>query len=185
MMIMKRKKEDGDEVTLEAISMATAKYFMLFSGGGSSSGDGYARVFTCKTCKREFSSFQALGGHRASHKKPRLAATADDQPTTDYPKRKTHECPVCGLEFPMGQALGGHMRRHRPHHHHLKIEEEASNENDNDNNKKRRIMRQSTEVVLLCVDLNLTPLENSILPLQQPPPPPPASPVAAAALCLF
>ncbi|CAN8247233.1 unnamed protein product [Cochlearia groenlandica] len=28
-------------------------------------------VYECKTCNRTFSSFQALGGHRASHKKPR------------------------------------------------------------------------------------------------------------------
>lgn len=29
-------------------------------------------TFSCKTCGRSFPSFQALGGHRASHKKPRL-----------------------------------------------------------------------------------------------------------------
>ncbi|KAJ0260139.1 Zinc finger protein ZAT5 [Hirschfeldia incana] len=30
-------------------------------------------VYECKTCNRTFSSFQALGGHRASHKKPRVS----------------------------------------------------------------------------------------------------------------
>ncbi|KAK4286406.1 hypothetical protein QN277_002966 [Acacia crassicarpa] len=29
-------------------------------------------VYECKTCNRSFPSFQALGGHRASHKRPRL-----------------------------------------------------------------------------------------------------------------
>ncbi|KAL8241174.1 hypothetical protein R6Q59_014529 [Mikania micrantha] len=29
-------------------------------------------VYECKTCSRTFASFQALGGHRASHKKPRI-----------------------------------------------------------------------------------------------------------------
>ncbi|XP_051228111.1 zinc finger protein ZAT5-like [Lolium perenne] len=29
-------------------------------------------VFECRTCGRSFPSFQALGGHRTSHKKPRL-----------------------------------------------------------------------------------------------------------------
>jgi len=29
-------------------------------------------VYQCKTCDRRFPSFQALGGHRASHKKPKL-----------------------------------------------------------------------------------------------------------------
>ncbi|KAM3217623.1 hypothetical protein T459_22545 [Capsicum annuum] len=33
-------------------------------------------VYQCKTCNRSFPSFQALGGHRASHKKPK---TLDDQ----------------------------------------------------------------------------------------------------------
>ncbi|CAL1366945.1 unnamed protein product [Linum trigynum] len=30
-------------------------------------------VYECKTCNRSFPSFQALGGHRASHKRPRPA----------------------------------------------------------------------------------------------------------------
>ncbi|KAL6586311.1 hypothetical protein OROMI_001299 [Orobanche minor] len=34
-------------------------------------GAGNACVYTCKTCNRSFPSFQALGGHRASHKKPK------------------------------------------------------------------------------------------------------------------
>ncbi|XP_004246607.1 zinc finger protein ZAT5 [Solanum lycopersicum] len=33
-------------------------------------------VYQCKTCNRSFPSFQALGGHRASHKKPK---TLEDQ----------------------------------------------------------------------------------------------------------
>ncbi|KAL3620119.1 hypothetical protein CASFOL_035031 [Castilleja foliolosa] len=34
-------------------------------------------VYECKTCNRTFPSFQALGGHRASHKRPKLAADID------------------------------------------------------------------------------------------------------------
>ncbi|XP_068339861.1 zinc finger protein ZAT12-like [Pyrus communis] len=77
------------------------------------------RVFVCKTCNREFPSFQALGGHRASHKKPKLmpGGAANLLHLAQSPgspvKPKTHECPICGLEFAIGQALGGHMRRHR------------------------------------------------------------------------
>ncbi|KAL6619782.1 hypothetical protein ACP70R_031683 [Stipagrostis hirtigluma subsp. patula] len=66
------------------------------------------RVFVCKTCNRVFPSFQALGGHRASHKKPRL-----DGDDLSLGKPKLHGCSICGLEFAIGQALGGHMRRHR------------------------------------------------------------------------
>ncbi|GJN36291.1 hypothetical protein PR202_gb25138 [Eleusine coracana subsp. coracana] len=68
------------------------------------------RVFVCKTCNRVFPSFQALGGHRASHKKPRLDGEGGD---LSLAKPKLHGCSICGLEFAIGQALGGHMRRHR------------------------------------------------------------------------
>ena len=54
-----------------------------------------------KICNRRFPSFQALGGHRASHKKPRLM-TGEGGKNSDSQS---------GLEFAIGQA--GHMRRHR------------------------------------------------------------------------
>ncbi|KAL0375015.1 UNVERIFIED_CONTAM: Zinc finger protein ZAT5 [Sesamum radiatum] len=63
-----------------------------------------AEVYQCKTCNKSFPSFQALGGHRASHKKP----------SSPPNKSRVHECSICGAEFGSGQALGGHMRRHRP-----------------------------------------------------------------------
>jgi DNA-directed RNA polymerase subunit RPC12/RpoP len=36
-------------------------------------------VYECKTCNRTFPSFQALGGHRASHKKPKALAIAHER----------------------------------------------------------------------------------------------------------
>ncbi|XP_057736621.1 zinc finger protein ZAT5-like [Arachis stenosperma] len=42
--------------------------------GGGRTGGYY--VYECKTCNRTFPSFQALGGHRASHKKPKAAIPA-------------------------------------------------------------------------------------------------------------
>ncbi|CAA2976607.1 zinc finger ZAT5-like [Olea europaea subsp. europaea] len=98
-------------------------------------------VYECKTCNRTFPSFQALGGHRASHKKLKnttgFVLTDEDRdrdhfsfrqknslssslslqltnPTNNSSSsRKVHECSYCGAEFSSGQALGGHMRRHR------------------------------------------------------------------------
>lgn len=109
---MKRGRE---EETREIETLGMAKCLMLLSKFGETdhesvnkdtSGD---RVFVCKTCNREFSSFQALGGHRASHKKPKLGGDFVGLKI----KPKTHECSICRIEFPIGQALGGHMRRHR------------------------------------------------------------------------
>ncbi|XP_047324789.1 zinc finger protein ZAT7-like [Impatiens glandulifera] len=73
------------------------------------------RIFKCKTCNRQFSSFQALGGHRSASHKNKLRLSVHDYSTGQQlsTKQKTHDCYLCGLKFSLGQALGGHMRRHR------------------------------------------------------------------------
>ncbi|KAG6506975.1 zinc finger protein ZAT11-like [Zingiber officinale] len=65
--------------------------------------------FKCKTCSRRFATFQALGGHRTSHKRPRVERPAAGKESGTG----SHRCGVCGVEFALGQALGGHMRRHK------------------------------------------------------------------------
>lgn len=84
--------------------------------------------YKCETCKKVFKSYQALGGHRASHKKIKAASASNPNPnrivyvpepdpeinnnagTSSFVK--THECPVCFRVFSSGQALGGHKRSH-------------------------------------------------------------------------
>ncbi|PRQ43659.1 putative transcription factor C2H2 family [Rosa chinensis] len=46
-------------------------------------------VYECKTCNRCFSSFQALGGHRASHKKPKASNVIN---TTQAQPKKELSC---------------------------------------------------------------------------------------------
>ncbi|GLT66780.1 hypothetical protein SLA2020_391290 [Shorea laevis] len=45
------------------------------TGGGKA---GYY-VYECKTCSRTFLSFQALGGHKASHKKPKTTVAMEEK----------------------------------------------------------------------------------------------------------
>ncbi|XP_052149967.1 zinc finger protein ZAT7-like [Oryza glaberrima] len=114
----KRPRQQAEEAAFSLFdSSDMARIMLLFSGAHGGGGGAAAaasppeRMFECKTCNRQFPSFQALGGHRASHKKPRLA---DGDPAAEAPaKPKVHGCSICGLEFAVGQALGGHMRRHR------------------------------------------------------------------------
>ncbi|XP_040993307.1 zinc finger protein ZAT5-like [Juglans microcarpa x Juglans regia] len=57
----------------------------------TATGKGGFYVHQCKTCNRTFPSFQALGGHRASHKKPKAMVgqeirKAPITPFTEYPE---------------------------------------------------------------------------------------------------
>ncbi|KAK7396515.1 hypothetical protein VNO78_17579 [Psophocarpus tetragonolobus] len=112
--------------------------------------------FECKTCNRKFSSFQALGGHRASHKRSKLEGDELKAPAMSLSlgnKPKIHECSICGQEFSLGQALGGHMRRHRA----------AINEDFTSITQfvaQVPVLKRSNSTRVVCLDLNLTPLEN-------------------------
>ncbi|KAL8554711.1 hypothetical protein ACS0TY_002773 [Phlomoides rotata] len=82
--------------------------------------------YTCSVCDKVFPSYQALGGHKASHRvKPPSAVASDESnhsavistAATSHgsalnPSGRLHECTICHKSFPTGQALGGHKRRH-------------------------------------------------------------------------
>ncbi|KAJ9171233.1 hypothetical protein P3X46_014624 [Hevea brasiliensis] len=76
--------------------------------------------YKCQTCKKVFKSYQALGGHRASHKKLKVYTPGKElklEPenagnSTSTAEKKVHECPYCFRVFSSGQALGGHKRTH-------------------------------------------------------------------------
>lgn len=137
------KQDASDDVKVEKISCqklsdtaatAAASITTASSGMTATAAATTTSVYECKTCNRKFASFQALGGHRASHSKPKLIPE-DHKKSTPFDhhhhhhqdnykeiqdkihekpnKTKIHECSVCGSLFFSGQALGGHMRRHR------------------------------------------------------------------------
>ncbi|TVU46484.1 hypothetical protein EJB05_06024, partial [Eragrostis curvula] len=86
--------------------------------------------FRCSVCGKAFASHQALGGHKASHRKPTAvpplhvvqaaassggdaAAVASSTTTTSSASEQgRHRCTVCHRSFSTGQALGGHKRCH-------------------------------------------------------------------------
>ncbi|CAN8278501.1 unnamed protein product [Cochlearia groenlandica] len=88
------------------------------------------RDYKCSLCGKSFSSYQALGGHKTSHRKPVISNNNLTNSNDDVNNNtntnvsvsisngligqsgKTHKCSICFKSFPSGQALGGHKRRH-------------------------------------------------------------------------
>lgn len=140
MTTMKRSRENNGQIEAEAMASCA---LMLLSGFNNS------KDFECKTCNKRFSSFQALGGHRASHKKrPKLLGDF----LIEAKKNKMHRCSICGAEFSLGQALGGHMRRHRDEINKITTEKTTMIPILNKSNSSKRIC---------SLDLNLTPNDDS------------------------
>ncbi|KAJ7970457.1 zinc finger protein ZAT5 [Quillaja saponaria] len=74
-----RSRESHKHLEEENVPMNykfNSRRFMETNANGSGKAGYY--VYECKTCNRTFPSFQALGGHRASHKKPKGAAVMAD-----------------------------------------------------------------------------------------------------------
>ncbi|KAG1347830.1 zinc finger protein ZAT1-like [Cocos nucifera] len=106
------------------------------SDGGFDKASERRTRFECRTCNKTFHSYQALGGHRASHKRMKGCCGSENsletvasveqaaiekvvdrgegvQAASGLPKMaKSHECLLCGKVFASGQALGGHKRSH-------------------------------------------------------------------------
>ncbi|EOA14358.1 hypothetical protein CARUB_v10027543mg [Capsella rubella] len=67
--------------------------------------------YKCGVCDKKFSSYQALGGHKASHRN--LNGGGDNEKAVAVsPAVKSHVCSICLKSFATGQALGGHKRCH-------------------------------------------------------------------------
>ncbi|KFK24883.1 hypothetical protein AALP_AA8G037100 [Arabis alpina] len=84
-------------------------------------------IYKCSVCDKGFASYQALGGHKASHRKNVTVAMSNGGDETSLSTSsavttvshgggggsvKSHVCSICNKSFATGQALGGHKRCH-------------------------------------------------------------------------
>ncbi|KAL5205673.1 hypothetical protein ABZP36_033882 [Zizania latifolia] len=141
--LAKRKRSRRRRRRASAVEPSEEEYLalcLLMLARGRREGDRAlvaAAEHRCSVCGKAFASYQALGGHKASHRKPQsppaapavkeeeeemkpaaaAASTAALAPSSSGPGEaagagRVHECNVCGKTFPTGQALGGHKRCH-------------------------------------------------------------------------
>ncbi|KAM0907822.1 hypothetical protein ACQ4PT_015858 [Festuca glaucescens] len=79
-----------------------------------------AHGYECSVCGKVCASYQALGGHKTSHRKPptppaqAAPAGGGDEASAGgaIAEARVHRCSLCDRTFPSGQALGGHKRLH-------------------------------------------------------------------------
>ncbi|PNX83166.1 C2H2 zinc finger protein [Trifolium pratense] len=92
---------------------------------------GLTRMFKCDLCGKSFSSGNALGGHKSSHKKQKThhhdainkgttinitwsLSSSSSSPHHDDNEKQEHSCcQICKKFFPSNKALHGHMRSHK------------------------------------------------------------------------
>ncbi|GMI69689.1 hypothetical protein like AT3G60580 [Hibiscus trionum] len=114
----KRKiHQDEEDEEEEEETDESEGYFKLSKVNNNNNNRTARAKYRCETCNKVFKSYQALGGHRASHKKIKAYTPVSTHETGNVgacsmPEKKLHECPVCFRVFSSGQALGGHKRSH-------------------------------------------------------------------------
>ncbi|XP_018455488.2 zinc finger protein ZAT4 [Raphanus sativus] len=139
MMKRRRKKKKRLSEMEKESSSSHDHHHQLEVGGAAGEGGGAREKHVCVTCNKSFASYQALGGHRASHNKVKisemnhqarangealllgteamitgLASAQGPNTSLSISNKGDHVCNICQRSFSTGQALGGHKRCHWP-----------------------------------------------------------------------
>ncbi|CAH9077858.1 unnamed protein product [Cuscuta epithymum] len=114
-LIMLARSGDGSSSKPESDSKRCLQPPLAAAAGAAEAAE-QRLMYKCSVCEKAFGSYQALGGHKASHRK-QAGGGGDDQSNSSTTSGagaggRTHECSICHKCFPTGQALGGHKRRH-------------------------------------------------------------------------
>ncbi|KAF7850893.1 hypothetical protein BT93_L4907 [Corymbia citriodora subsp. variegata] len=109
--------------------------------------------YWCEPCNKVFRSYQAYGGHKASHSHKRMKLVDDREEergdagakTKTLTVKRLFKCPFCDKAFDSGQGLGGHKKVHF-----FNGAVSKSSHNNSDNDAKNKVGRSR-------LDLNLPP----------------------------
>ncbi|KAG0466403.1 hypothetical protein HPP92_017983 [Vanilla planifolia] len=113
-----------------------------------------ANKYKCKQCLVEFDSFQALGGHCASHNNKARNGNGEAV-KEETVVRKTYPCDKCDEVFDNGRALGGHKRKHYTGPELRVCRKQSSSSSNGELPDLESATGASTELVVLDFDLNL------------------------------
>ncbi|GJM87482.1 hypothetical protein PR202_ga03442 [Eleusine coracana subsp. coracana] len=98
-------------------------------------------VYECRTCNKCFPTFQALGGHRASHKKPRLLLGLNNNSTTTVTDEEMIIATTTTTKHqqpqpvpPLIPEVTTALSLNSTHHHHV-----SSSSSNNNNTSKIRV----------------------------------------------
>ncbi|KAK3447354.1 hypothetical protein EUGRSUZ_A02901, partial [Eucalyptus grandis] len=98
--------------------------------------------YWCETCNKVFRSYQAYGGHKASHSHKRMKVLDSREKeggdggakTKTLTDKRLFKCPFCDKVFDSGQGLGGHKKVHF-----FNTAVSKSNINNNDDDAENKV----------------------------------------------
>ncbi|KAI3706431.1 hypothetical protein L6452_24174 [Arctium lappa] len=111
------KEEKSDQIRHKTEKLSSRRFTEMTTTTTVGGKAGFY-VYECKTCNRTFPSFQALGGHRASHKKPKLNVEEKKSgsvnippPLMEYSEEDQHKVVVEDEENKASMIISNNVRK--------------------------------------------------------------------------